>query len=499
MKFNKVDVTGSIRIQRLSTAQRIAIISPPEGRLVFDTDDNNVYVGDGSAWNLIGSGGGGGGGTANLEVESFITGTPSGNYTGGTTTFELDVFSYTPGSTEIMVFANNLLMKLGVDYTEHPSGAQIDFVAARAASEPVCVYKIADSGIGGAFTDLNDTPADYTGQALKVVSVNAGETGLEFTNPAGAGGLPTILTTDNTTGGSDIEISAGDSIIAPAGQDINLTPPVGQAVNINGKLMVSGLIDPTGLELNPNASNPGGVPANTLWLDSLDSDQLKLGSSRILNEADLPSLGTGNVTVQVYSANDTWVKPANLKAVKVYCTGGGGAGGGVSSGQRSATGGAAGGTAIAWIDEASLGANETITIGSGGIGTTGNGPTGGTSSFGAHCSATGGAGGQGNYGLGNHTFTTGGIGSGGDLNMLGGSGGAGHLNTFTEVGVTSGAGGASYWGGGGNHVETRSNSITAADGAAPGSGGGASAKGNGSGTATGGDGADGIIVVEEYF
>ncbi len=40
------------------------------------------------------------------------------------------------------------------------------------------------------FTDLADTPADYTGQASKVVSVNVGETGLEFTTPAGGG--PTI-------------------------------------------------------------------------------------------------------------------------------------------------------------------------------------------------------------------------------------------------------------------------------------------------------------------
>lgn len=40
------------------------------------------------------------------------------------------------------------------------------------------------------FLDLTDTPASYAAQALKLVRVNAGETGLEFVSPAAAtGGL----------------------------------------------------------------------------------------------------------------------------------------------------------------------------------------------------------------------------------------------------------------------------------------------------------------------
>jgi len=52
-------------------------------------------------------------------------------------------------------------------------------------------------------------------------------------------------------------------------------------LTIDGKLTVSGLIDPTGLELTPVAANPGGVDANTLWLDSADSNKLKLGSTEV--------------------------------------------------------------------------------------------------------------------------------------------------------------------------------------------------------------------------
>lgn len=58
-------------------------------------------------------------------------------------------------------------------------------------------------------------------------------------------------------------------------------PKVNGDFHITGKLDVDGLIDPTGLELNPQATNPGGVTANTLWLNSGDSNKLYLGSSEV--------------------------------------------------------------------------------------------------------------------------------------------------------------------------------------------------------------------------
>ena len=39
------------------------------------------------------------------------------------------------------------------------------------------------------FTDLSGVPNNYTGDALKVVRVNAGETGLEFATIAGGGDM----------------------------------------------------------------------------------------------------------------------------------------------------------------------------------------------------------------------------------------------------------------------------------------------------------------------
>ena len=51
--------------------------------------------------------------------------------------------------------------------------------------------------------------------------------------------------------------------------------------HITDKLTVDGLIDPTGMEFTPVAANPGGVAANTLWLNSGDSNKLYHGSSEV--------------------------------------------------------------------------------------------------------------------------------------------------------------------------------------------------------------------------
>ena len=57
-------------------------------------------------------------------------------------------------------------------------------------------------------------------------------------------------------------------------------------LTVNGKLTVTGLIDPTGLELTPQSSNPaaadsGVVDANTIWVNSADSNKLYFGSSEV--------------------------------------------------------------------------------------------------------------------------------------------------------------------------------------------------------------------------
>jgi len=59
---------------------------------------------------------------------------------------------------------------------------------------------------------------------------------------------------------------------------------IGNDLNVGGKLTVAGLIDPTGLELTPQSSNPSN--ANTLWLDSNNSNKLKQGAINIIQAGD---------------------------------------------------------------------------------------------------------------------------------------------------------------------------------------------------------------------
>ena len=68
-------------------------------------------------------------------------------------------------------------------------------------------------------------------------------------------------------------------------------PKVAGNFHITGKLNVDGLIDPTGLELTPVSTNPGGTAANTIWIDSDDS-KLYFGST------DLTASGGGSGDIE---------------------------------------------------------------------------------------------------------------------------------------------------------------------------------------------------------
>ena len=98
----------------------------------------------------------------------------------------------------------------------------------------------------------------------------------------------TIATTSSGTSGL-VQLSDGSGGFT---SDSTLSyDTAANELTVDGKLTVTGLIDPTGLELNPQASNPasadaGVVDANTIWLDSGASNRPKIGSSAIMRAAD---------------------------------------------------------------------------------------------------------------------------------------------------------------------------------------------------------------------
>lgn len=221
-------------------------------------------------------------------------------------------------------------------------------------------------------------------------------------------------------------------------------------------------------------------------LDKVTGDQVDSGAATAAQAmladgaggvyfGDIVSQSAGRlIDTQVFVSSGTWTKPADCTSVKVTVVGGGG--------------GAAGGA---------------------------SGITGGTSSFGSHCSASGGGRGYGSSGIGG----AGGVGSGGDVNLTGGAG-SGHIGdatTHRRGGDSShGNGGfldpygtyvdATGYGGGGSATGSTVYS-------ASGGGGGTAIKhitsglgttetvtvgAGGAGASIAGDGSSGIVIVEAY-
>lgn len=228
-------------------------------------------------------------------------------------------------------------------------------------------------------------------------------------------------------------------------------------------------------------------------------------------------------TRQVFSSPglDSWVRPAGCKRVKIEVVSGGGAGGGcdaTASGTPDEAsvggGGGSGGYAVGYLDVTSIPSAQ-VSVGAGGVGSvSANGGFGLGSRFGPSGSPylevdVGGFGGSytaataasitASGSPGGGTFA----GSASDiLGFEGNSGGTGFGGGSGGDGFCFGGnGGAGYNGGGsgGAVVPSPGGSEAGNSGSAPGAGGSGAASISGGGSAAGGDGADGIVIVTEYY
>ena len=245
--------------------------------------------------------------------------------------------------------------------------------------------------------------------------------------------------------------------------------------SVTAPAIASGAV--TSAKLDTNLSIPGTMTATSFSGD---------GSS-------LTGIAGGFSNMDVFTSPGTWTNPGNVQKVKVTVVGGGGAGGYSTDSNWGGKGGGGGGAAIEIVPFPTA-TNVPVTVGPGG--TSGNtapsvSNSGGTSSFGAYCSATGGGGGGApNYNVA--TQALGGTGSGGQLNMGGGDG-----QTGAREG--SGAGGTSIFGGAGRGTDTQLDSVASP---AKSNTNGNSYGGGGGGALvyaadhTGGTGAAGVVVVE---
>lgn len=232
--------------------------------------------------------------------------------------------------------------------------------------------------------------------------------------------------------------------------------------------------------------------------------------NNLIDSSGVPASGAQKQIV-TFTASGTFTKASYPWATnaKITVVGGGGAGGGAEgtglNDMSGGSGGGAGGTAIVQVTTASLAASETVTIGAGGAGVSAaNGGNGATTSFGTIAVATGGNGGLFGLDIGaNRTYDggSGGIGTTGTLLMAGSAGTPAILLAASpNEPCIAGGGGLSSFGGSGR--ETTWNQSTASfgqngeAGPVPGAGGGGAASFEVGTNRLGGDGADGIVVIE---
>lgn len=246
---------------------------------------------------------------------------------------------------------------------------------------------------------------------------------------------------------------------------------------------------------NATTTSMGGVELATGSEVTAGTDTSGTGTPLVVQPSQLNSriitLSNSVIpTTNVFTASGIWTKPAGLKYVIVEVQGAGGGGGGTTNTDEQASGGGAGGYGKKTIAAASLGVTETVTVGAGGNGSSTNSvaTTGGTSSFGSHISCTGGAG-----GIAGGDGSVGGTSTGGDINMSGGGGSSGVYNSTSSD--LSGFGGHSFYGRGG-YATTGTQSGINANGYGAGGGGVATST---SADQSGGNGANGIVIVTNFF
>jgi hypothetical protein len=189
--------------------------------------------------------------------------------------------------------------------------------------------------------------------------------------------------------------------------------------------------------------------------------------------------------VVAIKSTQSWTVPSDVTSIECFLIAGGGGGGSTGTGGwPSATGG--GGSGGARYDVLTVTPNTayTITVGAGGgRGNDGGGAQGGTSSFGALLSQTGGFGGSWN--------PNGGSNSGANGNNSGGSSGGRQLGSTTFSGIYPATAGLLGMAGGGETAGVPANG----GGGSYGSAGTANTGGGGGG---GGNGGSGIVILRYW-
>lgn len=304
------------------------------------------------------------------------------------------------------------------------SSAASAAAASAAAAAASAASAAAIVGGGTVKVSAADTTADYLNSTLTSSDSSLTQA---IVNPAGNETLSLTTTKASTTeiltGTNAVKTVTADALAALWEQGADIASAGTIAVGEGGHFHVTGTTAITDIDfatdkagrkvtltfdgvltLTHNATTlilPGGANITTAAGDSATfvsegSDNVRCVSyTKAAGTAVVGAAGQTLKRMTVFTASGTWTLGASVQTVKVRAVGAGGGGGsGIGSGAGAAgTGGGGGGGAYVEVVKAraSLGATETVTIGTGGAAGTGSaGTAGGDTSFGAHLVADGG-------------------------------------------------------------------------------------------------------------
>ena len=336
---------------------------------------------------------------------------------------------------------------------------------------------------------VGNTGTGFSGSPATQYNVQVGgatSNSLANVAPSATSGVPLV------SQGSSANPAFGTAVVAGGGTGLTSTTAYG---------VLCGGTTTTGNLQNAGAGSSGQVLTSN-------------GASALPTWQAAASSGFTSINIQTFSSTgaNTYTPTSGMKYCIVEIVGAGGGGGGMritGVGQSAGGGGGAGAYARGVFSAATVGASQTVTIGTGGTGGAGSsggtGGTGGTSSFGTLISCTGGSGGIGKNGDSNFGGSGGGLGgtasgSGVSFSTTGAQGYPAIWVNSTTLFVNGGKGADSLLGKGGDYSYASGGSANIAGGSGVNGGGGGGAQGSGNaGNANGGAGGNGFCVITEYI
>jgi hypothetical protein len=257
------------------------------------------------------------------------------------------------------------------------------------------------------------------------------------------------------------------------------------------------------------ATYPNSTTSQQLLFSSANNviGELTTANSKLpaTNASGTLAMRAFSINVQTFTGNGTYTPTTGMLYCIIECLGGGAGGGGVSGGATTITtagGGGAGSYSRKFASAATIGANQTVTVGAaanGGTAGANNGTAGNDTSVGAICVGKGGSAGAGAAtgvgGLGG----LGGVAGTGDFTPTGQPGFGSYSSAATGVSALGGAGGSSQWGGGGRPPNVSLAALAGNNATNYGSGGSGAAAHASATTAAGGNGSQGLVVITEYI